>query len=249
MPLTSVNSRLGPVSLAMLLCDAVKSTYQTDCALLNSGAVRGAGTYEDVFTYADLRNEVPFAAAELMFPYPVRGELLRNAVRQSRLGWLEGLSLSDSCQCDSGVEFTPDDMDITHINGKPFDPARTYIVALCQHLVEVLFPPSSGGEPLHADAGRAMGTLVVEFFCRRLMSDLIDLKGDGHISEQDLLTFLHRVDTDKSGTVSQEELSAAMAEKTGRPPAPWLLSKMFRLFDADADGTITLSELRMKYDM
>lgn len=56
-----------------------------------------------------------------------------------------------------------------------------------------------------------------------------------------LMELFHEIDADRSGSVSAEELSAALRAK-GKDATARQVSDMMRTGDADADGMLTLAE-------
>ena len=104
-PLTSLNVRKGPSSMAQLLATALRDVVNADASFMNSGGVRAKKTYsEGPITYADLNAECPFPSSNIVIK--IRGKEMSEALAQSRGAWLaEGgpEEDADAFQHDEGI--------------------------------------------------------------------------------------------------------------------------------------------------
>jgi hypothetical protein len=94
-----------------------------------------------------------------------------------------------------------------------------------------------------AEASRPVITLLVQFFCNILWTALVDADGDGTVSMNEVLDFIAEQDEDKTGSLSFDELSAAIQKKLGNS-SKVVAEQMMALLDADRSGEIDLEEAR-----
>lgn len=204
--LSSVGARHQPSTLATLLCTAIRDATRADLCLINGGGVRGVSTYRGRFTYADLETELPFDNEIVSVPLP--GAVLAEAVASSRshapADFSGYLHADDAVLIDASAR-------ITHAAGAPFDPARTYRVAIMRDLLVGM----DDIEPLVAwaranpdsvppeGAGRAIKTVVVDAFGAMLVREL---GGPDAMAS---------VDTNHDGVLSVAEIAAGIARLHG----------------------------------
>jgi 2',3'-cyclic-nucleotide 2'-phosphodiesterase (5'-nucleotidase family) len=127
--LSSRDARSAQTSLGALVCSRLRDTLEADAAVLNGGALRGDGDHQDAFTFADLRTELPFQTEAVVVDLP--GTVFAEAVhfaRTERAGTGGFLQLDDRSEADPRHH-------LTQVAGAPFDPARTYRVALPRELL------------------------------------------------------------------------------------------------------------------
>lgn len=135
-PLTSLNVRKGPSSMAQLLATALRDVVAADASFMNSGGVRAKKTYTDgPITYADLNAECPFPSSNIVIK--IRGKEMSEALATSRAAWLaEGgpEEDADAFQHDEGIT-TDEKHEIVTVGGAPFDPDATYRLMVDAYMV------------------------------------------------------------------------------------------------------------------
>jgi len=234
--------------MAMYLAECLRACAKADVALINSGAVRADTQYDSLLTYADLQKECPFPSECIVITLP--GAVMAEAVTQSRQGWLaEGGPTEESgalqhdlcCQCDASHR-------MVEACKAPVDEARLYKVLvdtydLAKNEVLAAYAKASPESIPPADAGRPAMTMLVEYFCREMWRMLADADGDGSISEGEVGQLFDECDTDKSGTISADELTAALAKKVGEGASRLVAKQMVTLADKDESGTVDRAEL------
>jgi 2',3'-cyclic-nucleotide 2'-phosphodiesterase (5'-nucleotidase family) len=220
-PLSSVGVRAHQTTLGTLLCSLMRDAFGADAAIMNGGGIRAAREYAARFTYADLETEVPFPNEIVVARLP--GRVLAEAIVASRAhAPLESggfLQVDDGTIVESGT--------VTRVAGAPLDPERDYCVAL----VRDFFVGLDHEEPLvrygreHPErvpvtnAGREIKQVLVHAFATALWRRL------GSFAE---------IDTNQDGTISVEELAAALARATDEPASEVTLRL---LLDAAGAGT------------
>jgi 2',3'-cyclic-nucleotide 2'-phosphodiesterase (5'-nucleotidase family) len=155
--LSSAGSRLGETSLGTKVCSGLRDAFDADAAIFNGGGLRGPAPHVREFSYADLRDELPFENEVVVVHLP--GAVLRDAVRYAR----ERLRASGGfLHLDDRARVSPAH-ELEVLAGAPLDPERSYAVALVRDLLlgmdriepllahvavhpELVPPPASGQE-------------------------------------------------------------------------------------------------------
>ncbi|HEY8430110.1 MAG TPA: 5'-nucleotidase C-terminal domain-containing protein [Sandaracinaceae bacterium] len=229
--LSSVGARARQTSMGELVCSRLRDVFEADAAIFNGGGIRGGREYEGRLTYGDLERELPFENEIVVVPLP--GAVLRDAVAASRA---KAPAESGSfLQVDDGMRVDAEHR-VTHVAGRPLDPAATYRVALVRNFLEGM----DDIEPLvrfgreHPEAvppeasGRGVKIALVSAFAAMLLEQLGGFEG---------------VDANRDGRVTRGELAAAFERKAGsRAGAEQVLAAL----DRDGDGALTSDELRRK---
>jgi len=122
-PLTSQHARRGECSVATMLCSVLKWELDCDCAVLDGGSVRAAATYDDVFTFAHLKAELPFVNATGIAA--IDGATLRAMIAESRSN--EGAQF---LHVDVGCGFDDDARTLATVDGGDLVDDRVYSVAV-----------------------------------------------------------------------------------------------------------------------
>jgi 2',3'-cyclic-nucleotide 2'-phosphodiesterase (5'-nucleotidase family) len=232
--LSSVGTRVRQTSMGALICSSLRDVLEADGAIFNGGGIRGGRTYEGRLTYGDVRNEVPFENEIAVVALP--GDVLRDAIAASRAkapaesgGFLQ---VDDRMRVDAAHR-------LTHVGGEPFDPARTYRIAVVRNLFEGL----DRVEPLirfakeHPEAipmattGREVKIALVGAFASRLWEQLggfegIDANADGQVTSDELVEAIARIGAGDGSTKAARVVLEAM--------------------DHDEDGVVTPSDVTRK---
>lgn len=255
--LSSKEARFGPCNMAGFLGEAVRTVEKTDLVLINSGAVRGDREYDNEITYADIKNECPFPSENVVAK--ISGRAICDAVKQSREPWLAPggpYEASKALQVDSSAkcELKGDGWEVVTINGVPLKPDKLYsVVCDTYDLVKnpVLnewckenpsyIPPS--------DAGRPVLPILVEYFSNEMWRTIVDVNGDGQIDDSEIDSLFDEVDTDKDGTLSLDEVTAALKNKLGEGGSGIIAKQMIAIADKDNSGTISRDELNALIQM
>ena len=230
--LSSVGTRARQTSMGTLLASRVREALGADVCVFNGGGIRAAKTYVGVFSYGDLQAEVPFENEIVVTPLP--GRVLLEAVRVSRErapvesgGFLQ--------VCDRTTVGA--DGHITFVGAEPFDPDRTYRVALVRNLfagMDHVLPLVAFAEA-HADAipppgtGRDVKLVLLESFAENLWGKLGGFQN---------------VDADGDGRITHDELTTAITGYTHKPPSDVAAGIVLRAFDENRDEKISPEEAR-----
>lgn len=232
--LSSIGTRLRQTSLGELICSRLRDAEGAEGAVFNGGGIRGAREYERRLTYGDVRNELPFDNEIVVVRMP--GTVLRDAVASSRAkapvesgGFLQ---VDDRMRVD-------DQNRIVAVGGEPFDPARTYRIAVVRNL----FAGMDGVEPLvrfakeHPDAiptpttGREVKVALVAAFSAVLWEQLGGFDA---------------IDADQDGVVTRAEIHEALERVGGHPQSPVAARIVLDALDRDEDGAISRDEAAKK---
>ncbi|MFO0556025.1 MAG: bifunctional metallophosphatase/5'-nucleotidase [Polyangiaceae bacterium] len=202
--LTSVGTRNRQTTVGAMLATRVREATGADVCVLNGGGVRGARSYRERFTFADLQTELPFDNEICVLA--LSGAELREIVAASRAH-----APGDSggyLQVDEAVEVGPDARTIVAIAGAPLEVERTYRVALMRNLlggmdriaplVELAEKHPERVPP--ATTGREVKQLVVTAF-----GALAAREAGG----------LAALDLDHDGKLSVSEIAAALGAQGG----------------------------------
>jgi 2',3'-cyclic-nucleotide 2'-phosphodiesterase (5'-nucleotidase family) len=226
--LSSVGTRLQQTSLGGLLCTRARDALGADIALINGGGIRGARDYRERFTFADLKQEMPFDNEMVVVQLP--GQVLADAIVQSRSR--RAVLSGGFFQHDDGASCDPDDR-LTMVAGRPWDPARVYQVALVRNFLAGLdrIDALTAFAAAHPErippefSGREIKMIVLEGFARTIL---------------DALASQPSLDRDGDGRVSAEELWQAMRRVRGPSESPMMGQLVMQALDHDQDGFITV---------
>jgi hypothetical protein len=201
-----------------------------------------------VFTYADLKSEVPFVSSIVVINLP--GSLVANAIQFSRQPALSTPPVEKGgyLQCDDHIDWDRGTNTVLAIAGEPLIPDKVYSVAIAQQLLEGLdsnlplleFKSTHSDLDVHADAGMGLKEIIVAHFAKALWTDMIrsfnfsasDTDGNGFISREELL------EAARQKYKEVNEGGDASSEISGL-----LVDNLFRVADANCDGLLSKSEL------
>lgn len=211
------------------------------------------------FTYGDLIRELPYETEICLIDIP--GSVLEQAIHQSRNAERNGcrpgaylqvcnkLELEsirrtpgkgDAANRDSSADFAECDSEsmfewrIVSIGGQPFDPDRIYKVACQHHLLtgmdnirplEDYFCENGPLPPL--DAARPAKELVLRVYHKEIWLSLPPFES---------------IDTDRSDSISRQELSVALASVLEIEPSDELIDDTLDAMDGNEDGSISRGE-------
>lgn len=196
-PLSSLNIRSKQTTMGALIGTALRKALNSDCAILNSGAIRGNRRYTlnkgyelservPVLTFADLAGELPYETEIVSVLMP--GAVLEAAIAWSRNGVNDAEPSGAFLQCDNGLcckQRGKDRWVIESVRGEVFNPSRAYLVALPYHTLHGL----DNIQPLvdwaaqqdhvlpRLDAARPAKGLVLDVYYRELWTSLGHFKG------------------------------------------------------------------------
>lgn len=228
--LSSIGTRTEQTSMGTLVCSRLRDAFGADGAIFNGGGIRGGRTYQRRLTFGDVRGELPFDNEVVVARLP--GRVLRDAIASSRAkapaeypGFLQ---VDDGMRVDAARQ-------LTHVAGEPFDPERTYRIAL----VREFFEGMDHIEPLvrfaneHPEAvptkttGRETKIALAGSFASTLWTQLggfaaLDEDADGLVTEREILDALER---------ASAGASSAMAARV-----------VVEAFDRNRDGAIARGE-------
>ena len=228
---SSVGMRMHQTSMGAMLCSRLRDALDADGCFINAGGIRGEHDYNDRFTYADLKAELPFDDEMVVVSLP--GRVVRDAVAASRVIPPEGSG--GYLQVDDGMTVHGPGNVVTTIGGLPLDPDRHYRIAT----VLCLFDGMNSLEPLlqyarehpdvvpPRDSGREIKIVLVDAFSIELWRQL------GSFED---------IDADHDGVVTRDELKTAIAMVTTEAPSEIVINDIIRVLDADGDKTITRAE-------
>lgn len=228
--LSSVGTRSEQTSLGALLATRIRVALGADLVFVNGGGVRGSREYRERFTYADLRNEVPFDNELVVVALP--GRVVQEAFAASRAP--ERLPHGGFFQVDDGVVVGEGNA-LLRVDGAPFDARKTYRVAFVRNLLLgldhngplVAYARDFPEEVPREDSGRDIKLVLVEAFARCIWEQL------GPFA---------KLDRDHDGKVSAEELRQAMADLGGKEPTMVARNLVMGALDIDRDGQISEDE-------
>lgn len=127
--LSSVGSRRGPTSVGTLVCSRLRDAFGAEVAVFNGGGIRGETEHRGAFTYADLRDELPFENEACVAVLP--GSVLRDAIRYART---ELVASGGFLHVDDAAEVSPSHA-LVRVAHAPLDPDRLYRVAIVRDLL------------------------------------------------------------------------------------------------------------------
>jgi 2',3'-cyclic-nucleotide 2'-phosphodiesterase (5'-nucleotidase family) len=229
-PLSSIGTRVRQTSMGALICSRLRDAFDAEGAVFNGGGIRGSRAYEGRLTYGDIQREVPFDNEIAVVRLP--GAVLRDAVRSSRArapaesgGFLQ---VDDRMRVDERHE-------IVELAGEPFDPARTYRIALVRGLLEGLdrveplvrfaeecpdaIPPKTSGREVKIALASAFSAILWE-----------QLGG------------FDAIDGNDDGVITEDEIARAIERTGGQPASPMAASSLLDALDRNHDGELTRDE-------
>lgn len=127
--LSSAGSRQHETTLATKVCSGLRDAFEADAAIFNGGGIRGPSPHVDEFSYADLRDELPFDNEVVVARLP--GTVLRDAIRYARS---ELQASGGFLHVDDRAKVTPEH-ELVALAGAPLEPERIYDVALVRDLL------------------------------------------------------------------------------------------------------------------
>jgi 2',3'-cyclic-nucleotide 2'-phosphodiesterase (5'-nucleotidase family) len=226
--LTSVGTRSQQTSIGSMLCSRIRDAIGSDGCLLNGGGIRAHRSYEDRFTYGDLKAELPFENEVTVVTLP--GHVVQHAVASSRA--LAPAESGGFLQVDDAMSVDDGNHSISLIANKPFDADRIYRIAIMRNLmlgmdrIEPLVAYASAHpECLPAEgSGRGIKVILIDAFSKELWRQL------GTFEE---------VDTNRDGKLSETEIAAAVSRVTAAPASKITVDFLIRAADPDKDREIS----------
>lgn len=227
--LSSIGTRKRQTSMGALICSRLRDVFGAEGAIFNGGGIRGAREHEGRLTYGDLESEVPFDNEIVVARLP--GAVLGDAIASSRAnapvespGFLQ---VDDRMRVESGR--------ILEIDGQPFDPARTYRIAMVRKLFEGLdhveplvrfarerpeaIPPPASGRDLKIALATAFSEILWE-------------QCGG----------FDAIDEDRDGVVTREEIARAIERASGHPASELAAARLHDALDRNHDGKLTRAD-------
>ncbi len=228
--LSSIGTRVRQTSMGTMICSRLRDAFGAEGCLFNGGGIRGSREYEGRLTYGDVKNEVPFDNEIVVARLP--GTVVRDAVAMSR--GRAPAEYGGFLQVDDRM-LVDEQHRITHINGEPFDEARTYRIALVRNLFEgmdnveplVRFAKEQPNAIPMVTSGREVKIVLVGAFSAMLWQQLGGFDA---------------IDANHDGVVTPEELVDAIARAGGQPPSPMAARVVLDALDINDDGTLTRDE-------
>ncbi|EKU22334.1 hypothetical protein NGA_0442310 [Nannochloropsis gaditana CCMP526] len=242
-PLSSKGVRKMQTSVGTMLLTAARQALQVDCVFVNGGNIRASVAYplsQKVFTYKDLKAEIPFPCEMVTVRLP--GSVLSSLLQYSRQFALldPPVEKGGFLQVDEGVRVDASTHAITHVQGRPLEASRMYSLATTWGVVsgiddlrpildyreahpEAVFPTS-------AEAGRGLKEVLVAHHSRMLWWDLAKHVG------------FRAMDTDGDGVLSQKEVAAATQACYGEALSRLVVANLMATADFDGDGVISVKE-------
>ena len=240
--LSSAGIRHGPSTLATYLLTSLCSGLTADCALINSGNIRGKGTYKEnhEFTYADLKKEMPFKG--LVVAVPLSGKVITDAIKQSRM---ERKGKGGYLQLCSHITMKTE-YEATHIRGREIDLNKIYKVACLYATI------AKGMDSIVAiaEAGKKLGYDPIS--CVREEKHVIvsQFSRSAWISEMERLNFcFDYFDSDKDGLLTIDELRSTINNlpENQRFLGELVLTNIWNLMDLNDDGSVDPFEFLQFY--
>ena len=229
--LSSIGTRVKQTSVGTLLCTRIRDALHADGCLLNGGGVRGNREYRKIFTYGNLKAELPFDNEIVVVPMP--GSVLQDAIVSSRASAPN--ESGGFLQVDDRIVVADEPRALLQVAGQPFDRERTYRIAIMRNLmfgmdhIEPLsnYTKQNPGRVPPDGSGRDIKLVLIDAFSVSLWQQL-----GGFAS----------VDTDHDGRVTDRELAQAVSQLTSEPASPITIELMMRAIDKDHDGSISIQE-------
>jgi 2',3'-cyclic-nucleotide 2'-phosphodiesterase (5'-nucleotidase family) len=227
--LSSIGTRSRQTSLGELVCSRLRDTLGADACVFNGGGIRASRDYHDRLTYGDLESEIPFDNELVVVSMP--GAVLASAIAESRAG----APAEHGCflQVDDGIQV---DQQLVRVAGAPFDPERSYRVALVRDLCFGLdnIAPLVAFARAHPEAIPPEGgfrmprEVLVRSFAATLCAQLGGFAA---------------LDTNHDGRVDADELASAMARHDGGAPSRFAGEVVVKALDRDGNSAIDPDEL------
>eukprot|EP00403_Amphidinium_massartii_P022902 CAMPEP_0178390682 /NCGR_PEP_ID=MMETSP0689_2-20121128/10771_1 /TAXON_ID=160604 /ORGANISM="Amphidinium massartii, Strain CS-259" /LENGTH=713 /DNA_ID=CAMNT_0020011197 /DNA_START=231 /DNA_END=2368 /DNA_ORIENTATION=+ len=248
-PLSSLNPRKGPCSMASLIAAALRDANSAEGGLINAGSIRGNTVYHDgVVTFAHLTAEVPFPSANITIKVP--GQVLSDAVRHSRLPWTEqGIEAASALHTDPDMHVDVDTGEVFRVANEDLDPQRMYSITVDAYVVRKnpyfkdyakKFPENIPPD----DAGQPALPCLVAFFCKQAWLKLAAADDHGKVTKEKFDGFFQIADSNGDEFIDFEELLTVIESKLGKDMATRVLARqMMNVVQKDQDGRCTYSEL------
>lgn len=249
-PVSSKGVRFAPCELASILLHYVKrglGALGVEITVMNAGNFRGRRDYDaGPFTMENMYTEWPFdnEMAHVQIP----GYVLRDAILASRSG--EGQK-PGYLHADLDVTIT-DEHELVEVDSKPFEPGKTYTVAILVHLLSgmdnvaplVDYVRSSGLHVPGTECCTPSKHSVLKACMRDAWRQLLGLdpwnaRHPQRVPQaevrQRIGEIFRQMDSNKDGWVSREECATFLSSK--KVP---LVTRMFEELDVHTDGRISL---------
>jgi len=229
--LSSIGTRVKQTSVGSLLCTRIRDAVGAEGCLLNGGGVRGNREYRKVFTYGNLKSELPFDNEIVIVPMP--GSVLQDAIVSSRS--MAPIESGGFLQVDDQIVVSESSSALLEVAGQPFDRDRMYRIAIMRNLMfgmDHIEPLSNYTKQYPSrvppdGSGRDIKLVLIDAFSVSLWQQL-----GGFAS----------VDLNHDGRVTDRELSQAVSQLTSEPASPITIDLMMRAIDKDHDGSISEQE-------
>jgi len=246
--MSSENVRFEQGGIGTFLMSLVKRglhEHGVEIALLNAGNIRGRKHYEPgPFTMKDLYTENPWDNDMAIVPLP--GKVLADAIRATRSRAGEKPSF---LHADRDAEVTGQH-ELVKVNGEPFDPSRTYRVAILVNLLEgmdnvaplVDYVNASGLHVPDVEACKPSKLITMRICMKDVWHRLLG-HPDAHenLSSSERKAFarqaFNQLDVNKDGEVSVEE-----CRKFLKARGAGLVQQLIEVIDEDGDGKICKEE-------
>jgi len=233
---TSAGTRFQQTSVGAALTAACKEVLQVDVALINGGSIKGNRAYpRGELSYLDLKSELPFPTKMVVMHMP--GSVLQASLSHSRAGD-PALERRGYLQVDAGVHVDETDgagHTILSVDGKPFDPAADYVVALPRNLLKGIFNIT----PLVEFAEqRPHGLGSEDDYVPAL--NLVLMHKSNQIWRS--LGSFEQLDLDQDGVLSREEITIGLRARLGIEPSSVMIDNVIRAIDSDASDSISRAE-------
>jgi len=253
---TSVGVRKGEVSMATLICTAMNHVKDTDGAVINAGSVRGNKFYEDgLIGFADINAECPFPSANIVVQ--ISGAALSGGIAHSRLPWKGGAggrgeagASGDALHCDDKMKVDPETLEVTVVDGQPIIADKVYDILIDSYLMQSnpIFKEYADKYPERVppdDSGQPALPILVQYFCDKVWSGLVNISGDSQTYESCIDHFFDEADLDKSGDICEDEMLEILKKRTNNCPgvARVIASQCLSFADLDKDGKVSKAEL------
>lgn len=226
--LSSVGTRVRQTSIGALICSRLRDCLGAHACLFNGGGIRAAREYTTRITYADIEAEVPFDNEVVVVPLP--GAVLEAGLKASRAR--APAEWGAFLQADDRLVVTEAN-DIVSVDGAPFDPSRTYDVALVREILvgldhlEPLVTWAKANPALvpPAGSGREPKVLLVQAFALAVWRSLGGFDA---------------LDSDRDDRVTPAEIAAAVQRRhPSQGPSKVLADLIVQAIDLDADHVVS----------
>jgi len=241
-PLTSKDMRFHPTTMGTLVCTTCRDALFADVVAINAGAIRGNSDYPTgKLSFSDIRKELPFGTELVVVHIP--GKLLSEIIQYSRRN--EGKEEGGYLQVDDGVQVDKETRAVTHVKNIPLIPDKDYLLGVTQvgldglDNIVPLVKWAKETNPKHTE-GIGAKNLIMSEFSKKLWKKLPSFDD---------------IDTDKSGTLSQEEVFKAYAgvfpldlnndgivDDMEQAAAKLVVEQLIACLDKDTNANITREE-------